>query len=64
MDEYRALAKKHKAVPIGGILADFAREGGPATYQDDQRVTVAGVVTSSKTKTTRSNPHGLCDGGG
>ena len=55
MDEYRALAKKHKAVPIGGILADFAREGGPATYQDDQRVTVAGVVTSSKTKTTRSN---------
>ncbi len=55
MDEYRALAKRHKAAPLGAILGDFAREGGPSTYQDGQRVTVAGVVTASKTKTTRSN---------
>src|SRR5699024_6959478 len=40
---------------IGGVNEDFAREDGPRRYRDGQRVTLAGVVTSSKTKTTRSN---------
>ena len=55
MDEYRALARQCKAAPIGAILADFAQEGGPTTYRDEQRVTLAGVVASARTKTTRSN---------
>ena len=55
MDEYRELARKHRAAPIGSILSDFAQEGGPEHFQDSQRVTVAGVVTASKTKTTKSN---------
>ena len=55
MDEYRALARQYKAVPIGSILSDFAQEGGPTTYRDDQRLKIAGVVTASKTKTTRNN---------
>ncbi len=55
MDEYRELAKRYRAAPIGAITADFAQEGGPETYRDDQRVTIAGVVTASRTKTTRSN---------
>ena len=55
MDEYRALARQCRAAPIGAILADFAQEGGPTTYRDEQRVTLAGVVASARTKTTRSN---------
>ena len=37
------------------ILEDFAREGGPDRFADGQRVTIAGVITSSKTKTTKNN---------
>ena len=44
-----------QAAPIGAILADFAQEGGPTTYRDEQRVTLAGVVSSARTKTTRNN---------
>ena len=55
MDEYRDLAKKARAVSIGSILTDFSREEGPETYRDEQRVRLAGVVTASKTKTTRNN---------
>jgi len=55
MDEYREMARKFHAAPIGAILEDFAQEGGAVTYQDGQRITVAGVITSSKTKTTRNN---------
>lgn len=55
MDEYREAARQVKAVSIGGIMADFAREGGPTTYRDEQRVTIAGVISASKTKTTKNN---------
>ncbi len=55
MDEYREIAKQYRAAPVGSILSDFDREGGPEIYHDDQRVTVAGVVAASKTKTTRNN---------
>ena len=54
MNDYRASARKAGAVPIGAILGDFAREDGPQRFQDGQRVTVAGIVTSNKTKTTRN----------
>ncbi len=55
MDDYRKAAQRVGAVPIGGVNEDFAREDGPRRYRDGQRVTLAGIVTSSKTKTTRSN---------
>ena len=55
MDEYKALARQHKAIPIGTVMSDFAREGGPSTYRDGQTVVLAGVITASKTKTTRNN---------
>lgn len=55
MDEYRAQVKRFRAAPMGAILSDFDRAEGPQTYRDGQRVTLAGVVTASKTKTTKNN---------
>ncbi len=55
MDDYRDLARKHRASSVGSILADFAREEGPQSYRDGQRVTLAGVVASARTKTTKNN---------
>lgn len=55
MDEYRSAARKANAVQIGAILADFKQEDGPTTYQDEQRLTIAGVITMSKSKMTRNN---------
>ena len=55
MDEYRDLVRQLKAAPIGSILSDFDQEGGPTTYRDEQRVTIAGVVSASRTRTTRNN---------
>ena len=55
MDDYRELVKRHHAAPMGAILSDFEGEEGPQTYQDGQRVTLAGVVTTTKTKTTKNN---------
>ncbi|MDD5902838.1 MAG: OB-fold nucleic acid binding domain-containing protein, partial [Oscillospiraceae bacterium] len=55
MDEYREAVRRAGAVPIGAIMSDFASEEGNKRFSDGQRVTVAGVVQSSKTRTTRSN---------
>ena len=55
MDQYRELAKQLGAVTIGSILSDFAREDGPREYQDDQRVSIAGVISTYRTRTTRNN---------
>ena len=55
MDEYRSQAKRVGAVPIGAIIGDFASENGPKTYADDQIVTIAGVVSTTRTRTTRNN---------
>ena len=55
MDEFREIAKANHAVSIGSILSDFAREDGPQTFRDEQRVIIAGVVASAKTKTTKNN---------
>ena len=56
MDEYREAARNAKAAPIGAILSDFAKEDGPEIYRDEQRLSIAGIVASSKTKTTKNNP--------
>ena len=55
MDAYREQVKRLRAPAIGTILEDFTQEGGPRKFADEQRVTIAGVVTSSKTKTTKNN---------
>ena len=55
MDQYRDAVRRLGAPTIGSILADFAQEGGPTRFADDQRVTICGIVTSSKTKTTKNN---------
>ena len=55
MDQYREIARRKGAVTIGSILTDFDREEGPQTYQDGQRVSIAGVISTYKTRTTRNN---------
>jgi len=55
MDAYRGAARRENAVPIGRIHEDFAQEGGATTFADGQQVTLAGVVTSSRTRTTKNN---------
>ena len=55
MDQYRELVKGFGAVTIGSILSDFAREDGPREYRDDQRVSIAGVIATYRTRTTRNN---------
>ena len=55
MDEYRDAVRKIGAAPIGAIISDFAAADGPASYADNQTVTVAGVVSSTRTRTTKNN---------
>lgn len=55
MDAYREAARAVGAVTIGSILSDFSREDGPARYRDGEQVTVAGVIATYKTRTTRNN---------
>ena len=54
MDAYRDFVRRQGAVTIGSILADFSGEGGPRQYADEQQVTIAGVISAHKTKTTRN----------
>ena len=49
MDDYRHLLKGTHVVPIGNLLDE------ESSYQDDQIVSVAGIVQSIKMKTTRNN---------
>ena len=55
MDQYRQEVKALRAPTMASILEDFAQEGGPTRFADDQRITLCGVVTASKTKTTKNN---------
>ncbi len=54
MDDYRQAARAAGAVPIAAVLSDFA-EGNPTRFRDNQEITLAGVVSSAKTRTTRNN---------
>ena len=49
MDDYRHLLKNTHVVPMGRLLDEESH------YQDDQIVSVAGIVQSVKMKTTRNN---------
>jgi len=55
MDEYRDVVKRMNAVAIGDILADYSREEGKLIFRDNQKVVLAGVIESVKTKPTRNN---------
>ena len=55
MDGYRELARASGAIQISRIMDDFAQEEGPTRFSDGQKVRLAGVVTGSKTKTTKKN---------
>ena len=54
MNAYRDVARRAGAVHIAAVNEDFAQEGGPTSFQDGQRITVAGMVTAYKSKSTRS----------
>ena len=49
MDDYRAYLKNTHVIPIGKLMEE------DNAYQDDQIVSVAGIVQSTKMKTTRNN---------
>jgi len=49
MDDYRHLLKGTHVVPIGALMEE------ENSYQDDQIVSIAGVVQTIKMKTTRNN---------
>lgn len=55
MDEYRDAARRANAVSIGGIKTSFDGENQVGEYSDGETVTIAGVITSVKTKTTKNN---------
>ena len=55
MDQYRDAARKAGAVSVGAVMNDFSAEDGPRSFADGQYVTLAGVVASIKTRTTRNN---------
>ena len=49
MDDYRQLLKNTHVVPIGDLMDEESK------FQDDQIVSVAGIVQGAKMKTTRNN---------
>lgn len=55
MDEYRERVRRAGLVPIASILTDASSDSRHKTYPDGAVVTVAGVVQSSNTRTTKSN---------
>jgi DNA polymerase-3 subunit alpha len=54
MDEYRDAVRRAGAVAIGAIMSDFSADDGPKRFEDNQPVTVAGVVAAQRTRTTRT----------
>ncbi len=55
MNAYREMAKAAGAVSIRAITEDFEQAEGPTVYQDEQKITVAGIVAAYRTRTTRTN---------
>ena len=53
MDDHRETARRMGAVPITSVLASF--EEGDGNYRDGQTVSIAGVISAVKTKTTKNN---------
>ena len=55
MDDYRDSVKRLNAVDIADVLGDFSREDGNVRFKDNQKITLAGVIETVKTKPTRNN---------
>ena len=55
MDEYTPLAREAGATRMAEILNAFSGEPERASLRDGQRVTVAGIVVSTRVRTTKSN---------
>ena len=55
MDEYRDTVRRIGAAKIGPLMADFAQTEGQHRYADGQYVTLAGVISSARTRTTKNN---------
>ena len=55
MDGYRETVRRLGVTPIGSILDDFSGDDGPTRFSDGQSITVAGIVGSYKTRTTKNN---------
>ena len=55
MDEYRAAVRRIGAAPIGALLSDFSGTEGTHRYADGELVTLAGVISSARTRTTKNN---------
>jgi DNA polymerase-3 subunit alpha len=53
MDDHREAARRMGAVTIASVLASF--EEGDGNFRDGQTVTIAGVISAIKTKTTKNN---------
>ena len=55
MDEYREKIRRAGVTTIGAMLSDFENENGPEHFSDGQSVTLAGVISAIKTRTTKNN---------
>jgi len=55
MDDYRDAVKRFGAVNIGDVLSDFSGEERNVKFRDNQKIVLAGVLESIKTKPTRNN---------
>ena len=58
MDDYRDIAKRFDAKSIGDILNDFSRtdrDYDNTKYRDNQKIVLAGVIETVKSKPTRNN---------
>ena len=55
MDGYRTAVRRIGAVALGAILSDFSADDGGGKFYDGQTVTVAGVISSYRTRTTKNN---------
>ncbi len=53
-DDFEAHAKYFHAVSIGEILSSFEEDRESDTYEDHQKLTVAGIITSRVNKQTRA----------
>ncbi len=55
MDTYRTKAKQYGAIALASILNDATENEGQRRFQDNQTVTIAGVVAGVKTKNTKND---------
>lgn len=55
MAGYAQQVRRAGARPLAAILDDFRQESGPTVFSDNQRVTIAGIITAVRTKTSKNN---------